>query len=444
MRRFRPVWAAVAAAAAAAALVLGFGIFGRPSGGAGLDQAGGGQPGTIEPASARGLRPGTSVPALQARLRSLPGDWTAWAALGSAYVEQARLTSDPTYYPKADGALARSLQIRPGNDLALTGQAMLANARHDFGGALPLAVAALAANPFSSTAQGARGDALTELGRYDDAAAAFQAMVDLKPGLASFARVSYLSELRGDVAAARTAMQRALTDAATPADAAFALYNLGELDRTHGHLDAARQEFSAGLARAPSYLPLVAGQARVSAESGDVNGALADYANLVVRLPQPAYLIEYGELLESLGRREEARRQYDLVRTEEQLFASSGVNVDLEMALFEADHGDPKAALAAASAELARRDSVFVDDAMCWALHAVGRDREALAHCARAARLGTPNATFHYHRAVVEAAVGEPAGAAADLRAALALNKDFSPLFAPRARALLSQLEARR
>ncbi|MGZ4666026.1 MAG: hypothetical protein ACXV5Q_13600 [Frankiaceae bacterium] len=40
--------------------------------------------------------------------------------------------------------------------------------------------------------------------------------------------------------------------------------------------------------------------------------------------------------------------------------------------------------------------------------------------------------------------MGEPAGAAADLRAALALNKDFSPLFAPQARALLSQLEAGR
>lgn len=33
----------------------------------------------------------------QARLRRLPNDSVTWARLGAAYVEQARITADPTY-----------------------------------------------------------------------------------------------------------------------------------------------------------------------------------------------------------------------------------------------------------------------------------------------------------------------------------------------------------
>jgi len=66
----------------------------------------------------------------------VPGDWTAWAGLAADYVQEARITADPTYYPKADGAVAKSQQIEPhDNFLALTVKATIAAARHDFAGA---------------------------------------------------------------------------------------------------------------------------------------------------------------------------------------------------------------------------------------------------------------------------------------------------------------------
>ena len=56
----------------------------------------------------------------QQRLRVVPGDYVTWAALGSAYVERARISADPSYYPKAEGALRRSLTVRSdGNAAAL-------------------------------------------------------------------------------------------------------------------------------------------------------------------------------------------------------------------------------------------------------------------------------------------------------------------------------------
>ena len=50
-----------------------------------------------------------AIARLQARLRIAPRDARSWAGLGSLYVEQARVTADPTWYPKADGAFAHDL-----------------------------------------------------------------------------------------------------------------------------------------------------------------------------------------------------------------------------------------------------------------------------------------------------------------------------------------------
>jgi hypothetical protein len=120
------------------------------------------------------------------------------------------------------------------------------------------------------------------------------------------------------------------------------------------------------------------------------------------------------------------------------------VDVDVELALFEADHGDPAAALAAVTPAQPRRGGVFVDDAHAWALHRLGRDAAALTFARPANALGTPRALFRYHLGVIEAALGQQDAAIGDLRAALALDSHFSPLQAPRAVALLTSLGAGR
>ena len=71
-----------------------------------------------------------SIAVAQERLGRVPRDWQAWAGLGSSYVEQARVTADPSFYDLAAGALAKSLEIEPtDNSPALTGLAALAAAR---------------------------------------------------------------------------------------------------------------------------------------------------------------------------------------------------------------------------------------------------------------------------------------------------------------------------
>jgi tetratricopeptide (TPR) repeat protein len=382
------------------------------------------------------------ISSLQARLTRLPSDAGSWATLGSAYIQQARVTGDPSYYFKASGALQRSLKEQPSrNSEALTGEAALAAGRHDFGQALRLARRSQRIDPYSSVNEGMLVDALVELGRYRAATAAVQRMVDLKPAVPSYTRVSYIFELKGDLKGARFAMRRAFEIAYSADDKGFALFQLGELAWNSGRLKAAGRLYSEGRRLDPGYLPLLYGRAKVEAAEGRTADAVRDYQTVVDRYPSAAYLSEYIDLLNSLGRAADARRQEVLVRAQERIFRAAGVNLDLELALYDANHGRPVKALQSARRAFTERKSVFVEDAYAWALHVNGRDHLALRHSRHASRIGTRSALFAFHRGMIEKSLGLRRAAAGSLHQALAINPYFSPLFAPQARAVLDRLK---
>ena len=382
-----------------------------------------------------------AIDAAQQRLTEVPGDYRTWALLGSAYVERARVTADPSFYDKADGALQQSLSLRPeANDTALTGLGALANARHDFAAAAALADQALAVNAYSATAWGVLTDARTQLGDYAGASEALQRMLDLQPGIASFTRASYDAELHGDVDGARAALEQALEMAQGGDAEAYCRTYLGALAFSVGDLDEADAQYTAGLASDPGEPTLLLGRARVLAARGEVDEAVDAYRFVVNARPLPEYLVEFGEYLESLGRDEQAQEQFAVVATVRQVFAASGVNDDLSTALFAADHGDAATALTAAQAEYSRRENIDSQDALAWALHSAGRDAEALPLAQAATSLGGSSSLFRYHRAVIEAALGQSDQARATLADALDTNPHFSPLHAPRAEGLLASL----
>ena len=131
------------------------------------------------------------IQALQEHLRVVTTDANGWATLGLDYVEQARATVDPAYYPKAEAVLKTSLDLQPtDNFVAFAGEAALASARHDFTTALSWAQRGVAVNPYSAALFGTLGDAQTQLGMYDEAEKSIQKMIDLRPGTPSFARGS--------------------------------------------------------------------------------------------------------------------------------------------------------------------------------------------------------------------------------------------------------------
>lgn len=383
----------------------------------------------------------SSVSMLQDRLDRLPGDWTAWASLGSAYLGQARVTADPTFYDKAEEAFARSLEVQEdGNADALAGQAALANARHDFTRGRTLAEQAVAVDAYDSTAHGVLSDALLELGAYEEGEAALERMLELRPGVASFTRASYLFELRGQDEPAREAMQKALDVSSLATDAGFASYHLGKLAFESGDLDGADDHFDEARKHDPSSIEAEAGAARVLAARGDVDAAVRAWDTVVNRLPQASYLVEYGDYLLSLGRQEEAEAQYAVADAYGVLARDSGVISDVEVVLYDADQGRAERALAGAEAQFAVRRSIHVEDAYAWALHANGRDEEALEHAVAAQRTGIRSASFAFHRGMIEKSLGLRDEARASLQEALAINPHFSPLHAKTAETTLADL----
>jgi tetratricopeptide (TPR) repeat protein len=383
---------------------------------------------------------------LQARLRAVPTDWHSFGRLGQAYVQEARVTADPTYYPKAEGVLNRSLRLQPsGNFEALTGLAALSAARHEFAAALSWGQKAISINPYSAEAQAIVGDAEVELGRYQEAFGTFQRAVDLKPELSTYARVSYAWELQGNVQNAIRAMQLALQSAGSASDAAWAANQLAELYWNSGRLDRAEAWYRDAIGRDPTFIPPHAGLAKIEMAKGRLGPAVRDFGWVVARYPAPEYVIALADAHAVAGRSTEASRQYALVHAEEELFRANGVNIDLEVALFDADHRvDLARGLAAAQAEWGRRQSIQVADALAWQLYANARFDDALTYANEALRLGTRNALFFFHRGMIESALRSPGAARRDLSRALAINPNFSILWSKVAARTLAALgEAR-
>jgi hypothetical protein len=98
--------------------------------------------------------------------------------------------------------------------------------------------------------------------------------------------------------------------------------------------------------------------------------------------------------------RRAARRTFGLVGAEQRLLAAAGVNTDVELALFQADHGSPARGVQLARAAWAAAPSVRSADALGWALTRSGHRAEGLRWAQRALALGSRDPAFLAHAAL--------------------------------------------
>jgi tetratricopeptide (TPR) repeat protein len=432
MRR-RLLIAGAAAVIAAAALSLGNAL--RGGSGAGATPA----PVAVEPAAGATGSAQATVEHLQVGLRVNPRDGHAYALLGVAYEQRARETGDPTYYTKAAGTLHRALSLDPRDLVATNGLGSLALSRHRFREALALGRKAHRLSPTTALTYGIVGDALVELGRYPAAFRAFETMAGLKPGLASYSRISYGRELLGQTEGAIQAMRFA-ADAATsePEPTAWTHWQLGKLYWSVGRIGAAEHEYRAALAAFPGYVYALDALAQVEAAREHTAKAISLESRAIDEIPLPQFVGLLGDLYRSDGRPTLARRQYQLVGVIQRLLVANGVKTDLETALFDVDHGIRlRHALVLARRAAADRPSIDGDDVLAWALARNGRCGEALHWSRQALRLGTRDALKLFHRGMIERCIGHDAAAHSYLHGALALNQHFSIVWSPVARKVL-------
>ena len=294
---------------------------------------------------------------------------------------------------------------------------MLLN-NHQFEAARQLAESVVRKSPDDPMAFGNLADAELELGLYDDCLRHTQAMMALKPNLASYARASYLSWLRGDAKGAKEAIRAAIDagrDRHDPEPRAWVLTQAAMLFFHEGDLDGADAGVDVTLEWLRDYPPALALRGRIALARNQGKRAVDALTKAYEQSPLVETTWLLGDAKAIAGDEAGAADAYARLERE-------GPKVDPRTySLFLSSRGEkPERALALAEEEYAHRKDVLTEDARAFALFRAGKVKEAKASITKAGRLGTPDPRMVFHEGAIRLAAGEKKPAEALLRAALA------------------------
>ena len=162
--------------------------------------------------------------------------------------------------------------------------------------------------------------------------------------------------------------------------------------------------------------------------------------DLVEVQPLPEYAIALGDARAAAGDRAGATEAYELVGVIADLYRANGVDVDLEIALFDADHDPGPATVAAARRALEDRPSIVGHDVLAWNLHRTGKDAAAAEEMALALRTGSRDPLLRFHAAAIADAAGDRGAAIEHLQVVLDSNPRFSAALADDVEQLAGEL----
>jgi tetratricopeptide (TPR) repeat protein len=374
---------------------------------------------------------------LEDRVKSDPDDLVAFNKLGGYYLQLHKETEDVRYLQSALASAHASLRILP-VDQNLGGLKVLGQAEfetHNFVAARDHARELTEYEPRKAFAFQLLGDALLELGDYDQAAAAYERLLKLDPAsVATETRWGRLAWLRGELSNAREHYSAAIQlakDASIPAaeTTAWCLWQFGELSFNTGDYDGAEKRYREALAAFPNYPHAVTSLARVLAAKGDLNLAIQLYEGLLQNTADPVDAAALLDLYNLVGRSAEAERMLAVVeRTIEQSQLNSAL-YNRHLVSFWANH-DRRAedAYTRARTEYEVRRDVYGADALAWSALKAGKIPEASEAMKQALKLGTNDATLFYHAGMIARAAGDQANARVFLQKAIALSPQFDPL----------------
>ncbi len=394
---------------------------------------------TATTATSRGDLEAT-VDAMRRRLAA-GDDADAAIRLADALLRQTRVTGNAGLAIEAETALRRVVARDPEDYGACRMLAAVLVAQHRFADGRAEASRCRLMRQDDAWLLGVLGDAEIELGDYDAAFEALDAMMALRPNASSYARASYARELQGDLAGAHELMWMALS-ATAPVDSeavAWHLAQIGHLELGLGRVREAERSFAHADYVFAGHPMAVEGRARVLIARRDLAGALALLESQVEAMPTPDGLALLGDVQAALERAADADRSYRLAEAA----WTSDAPEPARLARFLAERGRRvEHALEIARRESQVRHDIFTEDALAWALFQMGLVDEAGAAIGRALRTGSKDPAIRYHAAAIAHARGDGASARRQLEEALAGGPGVDLVIAAEARALQAKLAA--
>jgi len=215
------------------------------------------------------------------------------------------------YYPEALKQIDILLSFSPPKEdrfYALSLKAGILLSLHKFPEALLVAQEARDLNPYNAQIFGALVDGYVDLGDYESAVEMSDKMISIRPDLRSYARVSYLREIYGDIDGAIEAMQMAV-DAAYPGyeESAWCRLTLGNLYENYGRLDEAKAQYEQILKERKDYPFAIAALAGIATKKGDYKEAKKLLEEACSFIPEVSFYEQLVEVYQQLGEEEKAK-----------------------------------------------------------------------------------------------------------------------------------------
>lgn len=317
--------------------------------------------------------------------------------LGWLYVAKARDSFDAGFYTLAEQCGLALEGRRAGNAAALLLRGHALHSQHRFGEAGELARRLVASRGLAAD-YGLLGDVLIDVGRVDEAAQAYQAMLDFKPDPQGYARAAHLRWLKGDREGAAEVMRMAVAGSSPrdPGSAAWMHTQLARYLWQAGTTTEAGAWVDSALSLRSDYPPALLLRGRMLLAEGKPADAAVPLELAAKLNPLPEYQWALADAFRA------ANRAADAERVEREILARGPADDARGCALFLATRRQqPALALRLARQELAGRGDVFSHDAVAWALAASGDFTNATTHMRAALELGTPDPRLWLHAGVI-------------------------------------------
>ncbi|MGI9073710.1 MAG: tetratricopeptide repeat protein [Bryobacteraceae bacterium] len=390
-------------------------------------------------AELKGMKTDDRISFLESKLKKQPSDAQLEGLLAAAFLQKLRETIDPIYLQHAASVVDKMLSADPKSHSALRLQNEIDMQRHDFPKVAARARELLDRNPSDSGTVGLLGDALMEMGKYDEAGEAYRRMLELSPNLFSYNRVAYHRFVTGNAQEAFSWMNQAVhAGSDSPENEAWCLVEFGDLLFKTGHIKDARAAYTQALSTFSGYHRAHAAFGRLLAAEGDYSNAIDHLKKAQATVPLPDYAAILEALYRRVGNRREADRQIELIDTIDKLMKVNRETMNRNLAVFFADE-DRKLdrALELAQAEFTVRNDVFTYDALAWVQYRRKSYKEAAAAAEKALQEKTPDPMLYFHAGMIEFAMNRMDAARRDLERALSLNPKFDFRFAAEAQRTL-------